>query len=64
LYSEEELAWYLVGFFDSGAVVEAIYNPLPPSEYSPLAGGELQITLVTRFETGQWVYGTDVVKVK
>ena len=59
----------LMGFFDNAALMEAIagmqtLNPLPPSGYSPLAGGELQVTIAAKLLTGQWVYGMDVVKVK
>jgi hypothetical protein len=66
-YSKKEDAWYLMGFFDNAALMEAIdniQNPLPPSGYSPLAGGELQVTIVAKLLTGQWVYGRDSVTVK
>ena len=55
----------LVGFFNHTAMMDAIdNNPLVPSEHSPLAGGELEVTIAAKLLTGQWVYGTDVVKIK
>ena len=55
----------LVGFFDHTAMMDAIdNNPLVPSGHSPLAGGELEVTIAAKLLTGQWVYGTDVVKIK
>lgn len=53
VYSEDDMTWYLMGFFDSAAVIEA----LP-------AGDEADVTVVSRFGWGQWVYGVDTVKVK
>jgi hypothetical protein len=53
VYADEETAWYLVGFFDSAAVTENLTG-----------GTQAEMTLVSRFESGQWVYGRDVVTVK
>lgn len=65
VYSDEETAWYLAGFFDRALLMEAIdNNPLPASGYSPLAEGELTMMLATKLINGQWVYGRDIVTVK
>ena len=53
VYSEENTMWYLTGSFESAVVTENL-----------IGGTETEITLVSRFETGQWVYGRDVVRVK
>ena len=53
MYSRRERSWYLVGIFDSDAVIDSL-----PS------GDEVTVTLICRFDWGQWVYGTDMVKVK
>ena len=53
VYSEEDNAWYLRGTFDSAAV------------YENLTGfDEAEIILVSRFDSGQWLYGMDIVRIK
>ena len=53
VYSEETVSWYLMGSFASAAIIENLAGQT-----------EVEVTLITRFEAGQWVYGKDVVKVK
>ena len=53
VYSEEELKWYLVGFFDSTVVIESVTS-----------GAEVEMTLVSRMANGQWVYGRSYVTIK
>ena len=53
LYSEEDNAWYLRGTFDSAPVLENLTG-----------FEETEIILISRFDSGQWIYGTDIVKVK
>ena len=53
VYSEEETAWYLVGFFDRAALIEAITED-----------GDMEMVFATKLISGQWVYGSDVVTVK
>ena len=52
-YSKKEDAWYLAGFFDNAALMEAIAED-----------GDVEVTLVAKLLSGQWVFGTDVVTVK
>lgn len=53
VYSDAASVWYLVAIFDAADVLDN----LP-------VGDEVQITLVSRLESGPWVYGVDTVKVK
>jgi hypothetical protein len=53
VYSEEDTAWYLFGMFDSAAVM----SNLP-------AADQVEVTLVSCLNSGQWVYGMDAVKIK
>ena len=52
-YSKKEEAWYLAGFFDNAAVMEAITED-----------GDVEVTIAAKLLTGQWVYGRDTVRVK
>ncbi|MHC5173843.1 MAG: GLUG motif-containing protein [Planctomycetota bacterium] len=52
-YSKKEDTWYLAGFFDNAAVMEAI-----------IEDGDIPITLAARLLSGQWMFGTDIVTVK
>jgi hypothetical protein len=52
-YSKKEDVWYLMGFFDNLAVMEAIDED-----------GLVEVTIAAKLISGQWVYGADVVKVK
>ncbi len=64
VYCEEEIAWYLMGSFDSAAVIENLPLNTTAKQSLTVPPAEAEITLVARFEAGQWVYGTDMVKVK
>jgi len=64
VYCEEEIAWYLMGSFDSAAVIENLPLNTTAKRSLTVPPAEAEITLVARFEAGQWVYGTDMVKVK
>ncbi|MCE5187355.1 MAG: PKD domain-containing protein [Planctomycetaceae bacterium] len=50
VYSAEDSKWFLTGEFE-------LYSLLPG-----LAAGANQVTLVSRYASGQWVYGTDRLK--
>ena len=55
----------LVGFFDHAAVVEAM--GAERHRQASLEGAprdSVEVTIAAKLVTGQWVYGTDVVKVK
>ena len=52
-YSKKDSAWYLAGFFDNVALIEAITED-----------GVVEVTLAAKLLSGQWVYGRDVVTVK
>ena len=52
-YSKKEDAWYLAGFFDNAALMEAITED-----------GVVEVTVAAKLLTGQWVYGRDSVTVK
>jgi len=53
VYSEDPAAWYLMGFFDREMVTGNL-----------IVGREAEITLVSRFDSGQWIYGINTVMVK
>lgn len=53
VYSEDDVMWYLVGFFDRAEV-----------EGNLTASSEAEIMFVHRFESGQWVHGADAVRVQ
>jgi hypothetical protein len=55
----------LVGFFDPAALMEAIdSNPSGLTATSPSQGRSFEVTLAAKLLTGQWVYGTDIVRIQ
>ncbi len=52
IYSVQDAAWYLTGFFDTADVT----GILPVDD-------KAQITLVSRLNGGRWIYGSDMIKI-